>query len=339
MTNPIQIRPGDGGVDEPLLPDASDNAAAGGGLAPLFEAEARLGGPTGPRSQRNISRGRLVWLRFRRKKLALVGVVMLVLIAVLAWTGPMMTNWTVAGLDSDLTQVNKGPTGRHWFGSDQIGHDLFVQTMSGLQKSLTVGFVAALLSTLIAAVVGSLAGYFGKLTSTVLIWIVDMMLVIPSFLILAIISPRLRGKSFLIFAVLLAVFSWMITARVVRGLTLSLREREFVSAARFMGVHPLTIIRRHILPNMASFLIVDVTLQVGGAILAETSLSYFGFGVQPPNVTLGTLIADGTSNPGTSQSYLWAFPGIFLILIILAVNFVGDGLRDALDATSGAGEG
>jgi ABC-type dipeptide/oligopeptide/nickel transport system permease subunit len=106
-----------------------------------------------------------------------------------------------------------------------------------------------------------------------------------------------------------------------------------------MGVHPLTIIRRHILPNMASFLIVDVTLQVGGAILAETSLSYFGFGVQPPNVSLGTLIADGTANPGTSQAYLWAFPGMFLVLIVLAVNFIGDGLRDALDATSGSGQG
>jgi peptide/nickel transport system permease protein len=341
MTNPLQIRPGDGGANDPVLPEASDAQASGGGLAPLFEAEVQggTGGPSGTRPQRNISRGRLVWLRFRRKKLALLGVVMLVLIALLAWIGPYLTHWKVDSLDNDFTQVNRGPTSHHWFGSDQIGHDLFIQTISGLQKSLTVGLVAALLSTFVAAVVGSLAGYFGKLTNTVLIWIVDMMLVVPSFLILAIISPKLRGKSFLLFAVLLAAFSWMITARVVRGLTLSLREREFVSAARFMGVHPITIIRRHILPNMASFLIVDVTLNVGGAILAETSLSYFGFGVQAPAVTLGTLIADGTANPGTSQPYLWAFPGMFLILIVLAVNFVGDGLRDALDATSGVGQG
>ena len=335
MTNPIQIRPGDGGVEEPLLPEAPATNAGGGGIGPLLEAEAHLGQvPPGGRG-RNISRGRLVWLRFRRKKLALVGVLLLVLIAALAWLGPYLTHWKVDSLDNDFTQVNRGPSSHHWFGSDQIGHDLFIQTVSGLQKSLTVGLVAALLSTFIAAVVGSLAGYFGKLTNTVLIWIVDMMLVVPSFLILAIISPKLRGKSFLLFAVLLAAFSWMITARVVRGLTLSLREREFVSAARFMGVHPITIIRRHILPNMASFLIVDVTLNVGGAILAETSLSYFGFGVQAPSVTLGTLIADGTANPGTSQPYLWAFPGLFLILIVLGVNFVGDGLRDALDATSG----
>ena len=340
MTN-MQVHPGDGGVEEPRIPDAPESGAAGGGIAPLFEAEVTAGGGSGSlaRPQRNISRGRLVWTRFRRKRLAMFGAVLLVAIALLAWIGPHLTKWTPDSLDNDYTQANRGPTVHHWFGTDLVGHDLFAQSMSGLQKSLIVGLVAALLSTFTAAVVGSVAGYFGKLTNTVLVWIIDMMLVVPSFLLLAIISPRLRGKSFLIFALLLAAFSWMITARVVRGLTLSLKEREFVSAARFMGVHPITIIRRHILPNMASFLIVDVTLNVGGAILAETSLSYFGFGVQPPAVTLGTLIATGTANPGTSQAYLWLFPGLFLILLVLAVNFMGDGLRDALDATSGSGRG
>jgi peptide/nickel transport system permease protein len=133
----------------------------------------------------------------------------------------------------------------------------------------------------------------------------------------------------------LAAFSWMITARIVRGLTLSLREREFVQAARFMGVPSRTIIFRHLLPNMSSFLIIDATLNVGGAILAESGLSYFGFGVQFPDVSLGNLIADGV---GSALTFPWIFffPGLCLIVTVLAVNVMGDGLRDALDPNSAA---
>lgn len=331
MTNPLQIKPGDGGAEESGLPTAD---VLGG---PFVEDGSGTGRADVGRGGRNVSRWQLVMRRFRRQKLAMFGLLMLVLLGVGAWVAPHLSRWKVDDLDPDFTQAGSPPTARHWFGSDAIGHDLFVQTMSGLQKSLLVGLVAALLSTLVAAVVGSLAGYFGKWINTTLMWLVDLLLVIPSFFILAIVSPKLQGKSFLWFAVLLSAFSWMITSRVVRGMTLSLREREFVAAARFMGVRPLTIITRHILPNIASFLIVDVTLNVGGAILAETGLSYFGFGVQPPNVSLGTLIATGTANPGLSQQWLWAFPGLMLLLIVLAVNFVGDGLRDAIDATSGAG--
>jgi peptide/nickel transport system permease protein len=166
-------------------------------------------------------------------------------------------------------------------------------------------------------------------------WFVNLMMVIPSFLVLAIISPRLHSGSFLIFTLLLAAFQWMLTARVVRGLTFSLREREFVNAAKFMGVPAWRIITRHILPNMASLLIVDVTVNVSATILAETGLSYFGFGVQPPDVSLGTLIGDATNSAApTYESWQWLYPGLMLIALVLAVNFIGDGLRDALDATS-----
>jgi peptide/nickel transport system permease protein len=164
-------------------------------------------------------------------------------------------------------------------------------------------------------------------------WLVDLLLVIPAFLIIAILSPSFRGETWLVFVVLLAAFSWMITARIVRGLTQSLREREFVSAARFMGVPPWRIIARHIVPNMASVLIIDATITVGAAILAETTLSYFGFGVQPPDVSLGTLIASGTHSALTFP-WLFLFSGGLLILTVLSVNFVGDGLRDALDPNS-----
>ena len=339
MTNPIEVNPGDTGVEQfteyPLefVPEPKEGA----NLSDADVLEREVERKNARRPQRNVSRGQLVLRRFLRKKLAVFGLVMIVALVALAWIGPHLSEWHVADLDPNYDRAGKGPSSVHWFGSDGIGHDLFVQTMSGLQKSLIVGFTAALLSTTTAAIVGSLAGYFGGILNGVLMWIVDLMLVVNSFLIIAIISPKLRGASFIWFAVILAAFSWQITSRVVRGMTLSLREREFVSAARFMGVNPAVIVARHILPNIASFLIVDVTLNVSGTILAETTLSYFGFGVQPPNVSLGTLIAAGTNNPGLSQAWLWQFPGLMLLLVVLAVNFVGDGLRDAVDATSGSG--
>ena len=162
-------------------------------------------------------------------------------------------------------------------------------------------------------------------------WGVDLLLVMPSFLIVAILSPTLRGKSWLLLVLLIAAFLWMITARIVRGMTISLREREYVLAARYMGVRDRTIIIRHILPNVASLLIVDATINVSAAIIAETGLSYFGFGVQPPDVSLGTLIADGTT-AATTYAWLFALPRRRCSCsIVLAVNLVGDGLRDALD--------
>jgi peptide/nickel transport system permease protein len=279
------------------------------------------------------SRRRVVWRRFRRQKRALVGLVVLALLIFMAYGGIHLTKWKYTDRDFESFQVP--PNSSHWFGTDLTGQDLFAATMRGAQKSILIAFCVAILATSFAAIVGSFAGYFGKAIDNALMWFVNLMMVIPSFLLLAIISPRLRSASFLIFALLLAAFNWMLTARVVRGLTFSLREREFVSAAKFMGVPAWRIILRHVLPNMASLLIVDVTVNVSSTILAETGLSYFGFGVQPPNVSLGTLIGDATNGPDpTYQTWLWLYPGIMLIALVLSVNFIGDGLRDALDATS-----
>jgi peptide/nickel transport system permease protein len=167
-------------------------------------------------------------------------------------------------------------------------------------------------------------------------WLVDLLLTLPNFLIIAVLSPAFRGRTWLLFVLLLAAFSWMITARIVRGMTLSLKEQDFVRAARLMGVPPLRVITRHILPQMSSLLIADATINVGSAILTETSLSYFGFGVQPPDVSLGTLIAAGTTSAVTFP-WLFFIPGGLLVLTVLAVNLAGDGLRDALDPNSGRG--
>ena len=285
---------------------------------------------------KNTSRFALVRRRFLRHPLALIGGLMLVVLLLIAYVLPLFLPYKPADLDPDLAQSLVGPGPRHWFGTDQIGHDLLAQCVSGLQKSLLIGFVAAVASTTIAAVVGSVAGYFGGWSDRVITVVIDLLLVLPSFLIVAIISPAIQGVSFILLALVIAAFNWMITARVVRGL--ALRDREYVESARYMGVRAGTIIRTHLLPNMASLLIVDATLNVGGAILAETGLSYFGFGIQPPDVSLGTLISAGTSGPSlTSSPWLWLFPGALIVLTVLSVNFLGDAMRDAIDANSTRG--
>jgi peptide/nickel transport system permease protein len=280
------------------------------------------------------SRGRLVLRRFLRHRLSVIGLACIVGLYALAFLGPLVSPWSYA--EQDLNAFLQPPSTQHWFGTTLIGEDVFAQTLRGLQKSLTIGLLVGIISTMIAAVVGTAAGYFRGWVDRVLMWGVDLLLVIPSFVIIAILSPAFRGKTWLILVLLLAAFSWMITARIVRGLTLSLREREFVQAARFMGVPSWRIIARHIVPNMASLLIIDATITVGVAILTETGLSFLGFGVQAPDVSLGTLIATGTHSALTFP-WLFMFSGGLLVLTVLSVNFVGDGLRDALDPSSTRG--
>lgn len=287
--------------------------------------------PPSTETEKAPTRGRLVLRRFLRRKAAVFGLVVVVLLYLMAFIGPLISPWGYA--EPDYTAFLQPPSAEHWFGTTKIGEDVFAQVMRGLQKSLTIGLLVGVVSTGVAALVGALAGYFGGWVDRSLMWVVDLLLVLPSFLIIAVLSPAFKGESWLLFVVLLAAFSWMITARIVRGMTLTLREREYVKAARFMGQSPLRIIFKHIVPNMASLLIIDATITIGAAVLSETGLSFFGFGVQPPDVSLGTLIATGTDSVLT---YPWLFyiPAGFLVLFVLAVNLFGDGLRDALDPSS-----
>jgi peptide/nickel transport system permease protein len=277
------------------------------------------------------SRRGLVIRRFARNRVAVAGLVTIVLLFAMAYLGPLLTPWAYDEID--YSAFLQPPSPEHWFGTTQIGNDVFAQTMRGLQKSLVIGLLVGVISTTLAAVVGAAAGYFGGWVDRSLMWLVDLLLALPAFLVIAILSPAFRGDTWLVFVLLLALFAWMITARIVRGMTLSLREREFVKAARFMGVPPWRIIFRHIVPNMSSLLIIDATITVGTAILAETGLSFFGFGVQPPDVSLGTLIAAGTDSALT-YPWLFLFSAGCLVIAVLAVNLVGDGLRDALDSGS-----
>ena len=280
-----------------------------------------------------VSRRTLVARRFVRNRLAVGALVVLAVMFIGCYALPPLLPYSHT--DLDFSALQSTPTARHWFGTNAIGQDLLAQVLRGMQKSLLIGLCVAVISTLIAATVGSIAGYFGGWRDRVLMWVVDLLLVVPSFILIAITSPRTKNSANIaLLIVLLAAFSWMISSRIVRGLTMSLREREFVQAARYMGVPNRRIIARHILPNVASILIIDTALNVGIAILAETGLSFLGFGVQPPDVSLGTLIADGTKS-ATTFPWIFLFPAGVLVTIILCANLIGDGLRDALDPGSG----
>nr|WP_240197499.1 ABC transporter permease [Nonomuraea lactucae] len=277
------------------------------------------------------SRGTLVLRAMIRSPETIGGLVLLTALVLLALVGPSISPWAYD--QKDFTALLSPPTAEHWFGTSQIGADLFAQTVRGMQKSLLIGLLVAVISTALAAVVGAFAGYFGGWADRMLMWGVDLLLVLPGFLIISILSPRLRGSGFVVLVLLLAVFGWMLTARIVRGLTVSLREREFVQAARYMGISGPRIVLRHIIPNLSSFLIIDGALNVSGAIIGEAGLSFFGFGVQPPDVSLGTVIAAGAP-AAIPHPWLFVFPAGVLILIVLSVNLIGDGLRDALEGRS-----
>ncbi|MGZ5394432.1 MAG: ABC transporter permease [Mycobacterium sp.] len=278
------------------------------------------------------SRRTLVLRRFVRNKPAVVSIAVLVLLFVGCYALPPLLPYSYS--DLDYFALQQPPSTSHWFGTNGLGQDLLAQTLRGMQKSMLIGVCVALISTVIAATVGTIAGYFGGWRDRTLMWVVDLMLVVPSFLLITIVVQRTKGDTVWMI-VLLSVFSWMISSRIVRGMTMSLREREFVVAARYMGVRDARNITRHILPNVASIIIIDTALNVGIAILAETGLSYLGFGVQPPDVSLGTLIASGTPS-ATTFPWLFLFPAGVLVLIIFCANLVGDGLRDALDPGSRA---
>ena len=276
------------------------------------------------------SRRTLVMRRFLRNKPAVVSLILLVLLFVGCYALPPLLPYSYS--DLDYYALQQPPTLDHWFGTNALGQDLLAQTLRGMQKSMLIGVCVAFISTIIAATVGAVAGYFGGWRDRTLMWIVDLLLVVPSFLLIAIVVQRTKGDIVWLI-VLLAAFSWMISSRIVRGMTMSLRDREFVAAARYMAVRNWRIIVRHIVPNVASILIIDTALNVGIAILAETGLSFLGFGVQPPDVSLGTLIADGTKS-ATTFPWLFLFPAGVLVLIVFCANLTGDGLRDALDPSA-----
>jgi peptide/nickel transport system permease protein len=283
---------------------------------------------------RFASRRTLVFRRFLRNKGAVISLALLVTLFIGCYALPPVLPYSYT--DLDFYALQQPPSVDHWFGTNALGQDLLAQTLRGMQKSMLIGVCVAFISTIVAATVGSIAGYFGGWRDRTLMWLVDLLLVVPSFYLVAIVTSHSRQSATVIWLiVLLSFFGWMISSRIVRGMTMSLREREFVSAARYMGVSDTRVIVRHILPNVASFLIIDTALNVGAAIMAETGLSFLGLGVKPPDVSLGTLIEDSTTSV-TTFPWVFLFPAGVLVLIVLCANITGDGLRDALGPGSRA---
>ncbi|WP_077489973.1 ABC transporter permease [Sinomonas mesophila] len=304
---------------------------------------------------RGLSQGQIVRRRFFGHTGALIGLVAFGAIVLLSFTavgwGPI-PGWWRFNHEQVSPLVNDGqPTltlwplagGEHPFGQDRIGRDLFAMTMRGTQQSITVMFLIGLVAGFIGVVVGSLAGYFRGWMETVLMRLTDVVIIIPALLLAAVMSRtagrRDEGSWFSSFAadngvVVLGIFLglvlWVGLARLVRGEFLTLREREFVDAARISGASNLRIIFKHILPNAVGVVIVNVTLTMSAAILLETALSYLGVGVKAPDTSLGLLISQNQEAFSTRPWLFW-WPGLFIVLICLSINFIGDGLRDAFD--------
>lgn len=240
-------------------------------------------------------------------------------------TGCPTLDLTPSFIDGDGVQI-----GEHPFGTDIIGTDYFALVMRGAQQSLMVMFIVGSLGILIGTIIGAIAGFFGGMVDAVLMRITDMFLVTPTIVIGAVIGFRFGNLGVAPLAIMLGFFAWMGLARFVRTEFLTLREREFVDAARVAGASDRRIIFKHILPNAMGVIIVSGTLLLSGAILAETALSYLGFGVRPPDVSLGLLISEYQGVFSISPWLFW-WPGALIVSIALCVNFIGDGLRDAFD--------
>ncbi|PYI39280.1 peptide ABC transporter permease [Arthrobacter psychrolactophilus] len=295
-------------------------------------ADVTAGTPEVIKSKKPVSRFRLISSRLRSTPRFWVGFIGLAVISLWAIFGLAPNAWNYT--DLDVRNMGASPSGLHWFGTSDIGEDIYAQTIVGLRKSLIIGLIVGPLAAIIAGIIGAVAGYIGGWWDRAIVWVIDLLLVLPSLFIFILLSQVLKSKSWVALIFLLSGFGWMIMARVIRAQTKSLRERDFIKAARFMGVDTWTIIRRHVLPNVSSLLIIDATLGIGGAILSETTLSFFGFGIQAPDVSLGTLLSAGQGAAAT-RPWLFIFPAAILVFTVLSASLVGDALRDAVDPTSG----
>ncbi|MBL1066019.1 ABC transporter permease [Streptomyces sp. 7-21] len=295
------------------------------------------------------TQGQLVLRRFFRHKGALAGMILFGFVVLLTVTsigyGPI-PGWWDKDPNTIGTVTNEGrPTlsvvpeflggggvhlGEHPFGQDNSGRDYFALTMRGAQASLTIAVIVGVCATLVGTIVGAAAGYFRGWTESVLMRLTDIVIAVPTLLLAGLIGVIVAGKGIVAFAVFLGLALWTQTARLVRGQVLSLREKEYVEAARSVGTPAYRIIAKHILPNTIGIIIVSVTLAIASAVLTETALSYVGLGVQPPDTSLGRLITD-YQTALTVRPWLFYWPGAFIIAIALSVNFIGDGLRDAFD--------
>jgi oligopeptide transport system permease protein len=288
-------------------------------------------------------KGRSLWEDARRRlfrnRAAVVSIVLLALITVLAIFGPFFLAYPYDYIDYSV--VSCAPDwwpdkdvlctagGTHWFGTDNVGRDLLVRTLYGARVSLAVGLIATLVSLIIGVAYGATAGYLGGRIDELMMRFVDVLYSIP-YIFLVIILMVIFNRNFFLLFIAIGAVEWLTMARIVRGQTLSLKQKEFVEAARAGGVGTVGIIARHIIPNVFGPVIVYVTLTVPASILAESFLSFLGLGIQEPLTSWGVLIKDGADQMETAP-WMLLFPATFMAVTLFCFNFIGDGLRDALD--------
>jgi ABC-type dipeptide/oligopeptide/nickel transport system permease subunit len=300
------------------------------------------------RDVEGLSQGQIVRRRFLRHRGALAGTVSLVLVALLAYTSIGIfgiDGWWKYGPVQPMPVVNGGqptlsmPTwlggsgfaiGDHPFGQDEIGRDAFARVMRGAQTSLNIMVLISILAAVLGMLIGALAGFYRGGTDNALMRLTDLFLTFPILVIGAVLGNLAGGAGTLYLGLALGAITWPTLARLVRGEFLSLREREFVDAARVAGAGDIRIMRKHMIPNAMGVIIVNTTLLASAAVLLEVALSYLGFGIRSPDVSLGSMISEYQSAFATRPFLFW-WPGVFIIIIALSVNFIGDGLRDAFD--------
>jgi len=294
-----------------------------------------------------LSLAQLFWRRFRRHRLAVVGLIVLFGLVGYAVGGGAFFSESYANRTETALRL-ESPSSEHAFGTDTVGRDILARTVYGGQISLIIGLLAVAVELGIGVAVGALAGYYGKFLDSLLMRITEAWLNIPALFLLLIMAKafggripevQLLGRSFsgsvIVIILIIGLTSWMYTARIVRAEFLSLKERDFVLAARATGTRNRSIIFQHILPNSVAPIVVSATLGVGNAILTESYISFLGLGVQPPTATWGNML-EGAHGYIEQAPWLWIFPGGLILLTVLSINFIGDGLRDALDPRSRA---
>jgi peptide/nickel transport system permease protein len=297
-----------------------------------------------------LSLRQMTWRRFLRHKMAVAGGIMLILLFLYSFGGGFILT-EAAGNVTDTGISLQPPSAAHPFGTDQIGRDILARTVYGGQISLLIGLTAVILQTMVGVLIGAIAGYYGGLIDAILMRFTEAMFNIPQLFLLIVMAKTFAGKisnlqilgrafsgSVIIIIVIIGLTSWMYLARIVRAEFLSLKENEFVLAARATGTSNMQIIFRHILPNSAAPIIVSATLGIANAILSESYISFLGLGVEQPTATWGNMLdrAAGNFNLISNAPWYWITPGLFIVLTVLSINFVGDGLRDALDPRSRA---
>ena len=286
--------------------------------------------------------GRSLWAdaraRLFKNRAAVASMIVLAIITLMALFAPYLSRYAYDAIDYDL--VSCAPSwwpgdaacsagGAHWFGTDAVGRDLFVRVLYGARVSLAVGVVATLVSLVIGVLYGATAGYLGGRVDAVMMRAVDILYSLP-FIFFVIILMVMFDRNFILLFVAIGAVVWLTMARIVRGQTLSAKQKEYIEAARAAGVSPFAIITRHIIPNVVGPVVVYVTLTVPDVILTESFLSFLGLGIQEPLTSWGVLISDG-ANTMESAPWLLVFPVLFMAVTLFCFNFIGDGLRDALD--------